>query len=48
MSGGQKALDAQREQWQATFRANPDMYGTDPSEPAACNGPPPAPGWPTG
>jgi SAM-dependent methyltransferase len=26
---------AQREQWQATFRANPDMYGTDPSEPGA-------------
>jgi hypothetical protein len=28
-------LDAQREQWQATYRANPDMYGTDPSEPGA-------------
>jgi SAM-dependent methyltransferase len=27
--------DAQREQWQATFRANPDMYGTGPSEPGA-------------
>jgi SAM-dependent methyltransferase len=28
-------LDAQREQWQATFGANPDMYGTDRSEPGA-------------
>lgn len=27
--------DAQREQWQATFRGNPDMYGTGPSEPGA-------------
>ena len=35
MSGGREMLDAQREQWQATFRANPDMYGTDPSEPGA-------------
>jgi SAM-dependent methyltransferase len=25
--------DAQREHWQATFEANPDMYGTDPSQP---------------
>ena len=24
--------DAQREHWQATFEANPDMYGTDPSQ----------------
>jgi SAM-dependent methyltransferase len=35
MSGGQEMLDAQHEQWQATFRANPDMYGTRPSEPGA-------------
>jgi cyclopropane fatty-acyl-phospholipid synthase-like methyltransferase len=35
VSGGQEVLDAQREQWQATFRANPDMYGTDASEPGA-------------
>ena len=35
MSGGQEMLDAQREQWQSTFRANPDMYGTGPSEPGA-------------
>jgi SAM-dependent methyltransferase len=28
-------LDAQREYWQATFQANPDMYGTGPSEPGA-------------
>jgi hypothetical protein len=26
-------LDAQREHWQATFDANPDLYGTGPSEP---------------
>jgi ubiquinone/menaquinone biosynthesis C-methylase UbiE len=26
-------LDAQREHWQATFDANPGMYGTDPSMP---------------
>ena len=32
MSGGQE-LDAQREHWQSTFGANPDMYGTGPSEP---------------
>ena len=25
--------DRQREHWQATFNDNPDMYGTDPSEP---------------
>ena len=35
VSGGHEMPDAQREQWQATFRANPDMYGTDPSEPGA-------------
>jgi SAM-dependent methyltransferase len=28
-------LDAQREHWQATFQANPDMYGTNPSQPGA-------------
>jgi SAM-dependent methyltransferase len=28
-------LDAQHKHWQATFRANPDMYGTGPSEPGA-------------
>lgn len=28
-------LDAQREHWRATFQANPDMYGTGPSEPGA-------------
>jgi SAM-dependent methyltransferase len=28
-------LDAQREHWQATFDANPDLYGTGPSEPGA-------------
>jgi SAM-dependent methyltransferase len=33
MSGGHEMLDAQREHWQATFGANPDMYGTGPSEP---------------
>jgi SAM-dependent methyltransferase len=27
--------DAQREHWQATFEANPDLYGTGPSEPGA-------------
>ena len=27
--------DAQRKHWQATFDANPDMYGTDPSQPGA-------------
>lgn len=32
---GHERLDAQREQWQSTYRANPDMYGTDPSEPGA-------------
>jgi SAM-dependent methyltransferase len=35
VSGGQEVLDAQRGQWQATFGANPDMYGTGPSEPGA-------------
>ncbi len=27
-----QAVDGQREHWGATFGANPDMYGTDPSE----------------
>jgi SAM-dependent methyltransferase len=27
------ALDSQRQHWQATFQANPGMYGTDPSMP---------------
>jgi SAM-dependent methyltransferase len=27
------ALDSQRQHWQATFQANPAMYGTDPSMP---------------
>ena len=31
----QDLRDRQREHWQATFDANPDMYGTDPSEPGA-------------
>jgi cyclopropane fatty-acyl-phospholipid synthase-like methyltransferase len=35
VSGGHDKLDAQHEQWQSTFRGNPDMYGTDPSEPGA-------------
>jgi SAM-dependent methyltransferase len=35
VSGGHEALAAQREQWQVTFRGNPDMYGTHPSEPGA-------------
>lgn len=35
VSGGRQMLDAQREQWQATFDANPDLYGTGPSEPGA-------------
>ena len=26
-------LDGQRQHWQATFEANPGMYGTDPSVP---------------
>ena len=26
-------LDGQRQHWQATFQANPGMYGTDPSMP---------------
>lgn len=29
-----RALAGQREHWSATFAANPDMYGTDPSAPA--------------
>ena len=29
------ALDTQRQHWQATFEANPDMYGTEPSQPGA-------------
>lgn len=28
-------LDGQRQHWQTTFQANPDMYGTDPSLPGA-------------
>jgi len=28
------AIAGQREHWAATFEANPDMYGTDPSAPA--------------
>jgi SAM-dependent methyltransferase len=28
-------VDGQREHWQVTFRANPDMYGTDPSNAGA-------------
>jgi SAM-dependent methyltransferase len=28
-------LGGQRDHWEATFRANPDMYGTEPSEPGA-------------
>lgn len=35
MSSGHDVLDAQREHWQATFHANPTMYGTDPSEPGS-------------
>lgn len=35
VSGGHDKLDAQHEQWQSTFRGNPDMYGTNPSEPGA-------------
>ena len=35
VSGGHQMLDAQREHWQATFEANPDLYGTGPSEPGA-------------
>ena len=27
------ALDARREHWQATFEANPNIYGIDPSQP---------------
>jgi SAM-dependent methyltransferase len=27
-------LDGQQQHWEATFAANPDMYGTDPAEPA--------------
>jgi hypothetical protein len=38
VSGGHDKLDAQHEQWQSTFRGNPDMYGTDPSEPGAYAG----------
>ena len=29
-----EAIAGQREHWAATFEANPDMYGTDPSAPA--------------
>lgn len=28
-------LDGQREHWQVTFQANPNMYGTDPSKAGA-------------
>ena len=35
MSGRHQVLSAQREHWQAAFQANPDMYGTGPSEPGA-------------
>ncbi len=28
-------VDGQREHWQVTFQANPDMYGTDPSKAGA-------------
>ena len=35
MNSGHDLLDAQREHWQATFHANPSMYGTDPSEPGS-------------
>ncbi len=31
----QQLLDSQREHWQTTFQENPQMYGTDPSEPGA-------------
>jgi hypothetical protein len=29
-----QAVAGQKEHWEATFEANPDMYGTDPSAPA--------------
>lgn len=35
MTSGHGALDAQRGHWQATFRANPRMYGDGPSAPGA-------------
>ena len=35
MNSDHGALDAQREHWQTTFRTNPSMYGTDPSEPGS-------------
>jgi SAM-dependent methyltransferase len=35
MATNRDTPDAQREHWQATFEANPDMYGTDPSQPGA-------------
>jgi SAM-dependent methyltransferase len=35
MATNRDTPDAQREHWQATFDANPDMYGTDPSQPGA-------------
>jgi len=28
------SIEGQRQHWDATFAANPDMYGTDPAEPA--------------
>jgi SAM-dependent methyltransferase len=33
-----EAIAGQREHWAATFDANPDMYGTDPSAPAIAAG----------
>jgi SAM-dependent methyltransferase len=33
-----EAIAGQREHWAATFDANPDMYGTDPSAPATVAG----------
>ncbi|MGZ4551480.1 MAG: class I SAM-dependent methyltransferase [Blastococcus sp.] len=33
MTSGRHVLDAQREHWQATFHANPQMYGADASAP---------------
>jgi len=35
MATNRDTPDAQREHWQATFEANPDMYGTDPSQSGA-------------
>ena len=33
--GDRSPIDRQREHWQRTFAANPDMYGTQPSEPGS-------------